>query len=70
MENKYPAYIMRKVRMNLGLDVDDTSRDEYINSMSRNEAFGRVLEWEGIIGYDQRIMSIVEDIFDVKLKGE
>lgn len=70
MQNKYPMYIMRKVRTNLGLDADDTSQDETINSMSNDEVFGRVLEWEGIIGYNRRIMSIVEDVFGVELKGE
>lgn len=70
MENKYPMYIMKKVRLNLGLEEDDSSKDCEINSMSKFEVFDRVLEWEGLINYSQRIMSIVEDVFGVEITGE
>jgi ribosomal protein S27AE len=66
--NKYPDYIMRKIRQNMGLDDEyDTSRDDEINSMSANEAFSRVLEWGGICGYAHSINSWIESIYHIDL---
>lgn len=65
---KYSEYIMEKVRGSLGLDEDDTSMDDYINSMSKMEVFGAVLQWEGIIGYEYAISGWIEEIFGISLE--
>lgn len=65
--NIYPEYVMKNVRQNLGLEPDDTSMDSEINDMSKREVFARCLEWEGIIGYEYKILSLVSEIFGVDL---
>lgn len=66
-KNTYPEYIMQNVRQNLGLESDDTSMDSEINNMSKREVFARCLEWEGIIGYEYKILSLINEIFCVDL---
>lgn len=63
----YPNYIMEKVRQRLGLEPYNTSRDEDINNMSRDEVFQHCLYWEGIIGYENTIKSWIKDIYGVEL---
>lgn len=45
MQNKYPEYIMQKLRESLGLEPTETYRDAEINLMSSNWAFDSLLEW-------------------------
>ena len=59
METKYPTYIMKRLRQNLGLEPDDTSGDKEIDIMSPGEVVDRVLEWEGIIGYSSLITDLI-----------
>lgn len=68
-ENKYPEYIMRNVRENLGLESNDTSKDREINEMDKIRVLDAYLTWEGIIGYTYEIISIIEDIFEVELNN-
>jgi len=63
MDKKYPDYIMRNVRENLGLTPDDTSEDAFIMEMDKEEVVERYFTWEGIIGYGNKIISVVNDIF-------
>ena len=65
--NTYPEYVMKNVRQNLGLEPNDTSMDSEINNMSKREVFARCLEWEGIIGYEYKILSLISEIFGVDL---
>lgn len=66
-KEKYEEYIMESIRQNLDLEKDDTSRDREIMEMSRREIFERYLTWEGIIGYGDRFLDTVEDIYGVWL---
>lgn len=70
--NKYPNYIMQKVRQNLDLDNEnDISKDAEINAMSQSEAFRRVCLWEGFLGeYHDYIKHWIEDIYMIKLDKE
>lgn len=70
MENKYPEYIMKKVRQMMNLDENDTSKDKEINSLFKQEVFERVLNWEGIIGYSHSLNSWIQDIFGIDLRIE
>ena len=63
----YPENILRLVRQNLDLEPTDTSMDEEINAMSRNEVFNRVCEWEGLIGYGRVIREWIKDIYGINL---
>ena len=63
----YPENILRLVRQNLDIESTDTSMDEEINNMSRNEVLNRVCEWEGLIGYGRVIREWIKDIYGVDL---
>ena len=64
----YPSNIMGFVRGMLGLDSSDTSRDEEIANMSKGEVFAKVLQWEGIIGYDYKILVWIKEIYGVNVE--
>lgn len=64
---KYPEYIMQDVRYNIGLDEDDTSRDEEIMSMPRDKVLNHVMEYDGLINYGVKVHDWVEDIYGVDL---
>ena len=63
MQKPYSNYLMRSIRQSMGLDEDDTSRDDAIMEMDSYELLDRFLEWEGIIGYTQKIVNILKEIF-------
>ena len=63
MQKQYSNYLMRSIRQSMGLDEDDTSRDDAIMEMDSYELLDRFLEWEGIIGYTQKIINILKEIF-------
>ena len=63
MKTKYPAYIMKRLRQNLGLKPNDASKDKEIDIMSPGEVVDQVLEWEGIIGYSILITNLIFDVY-------
>lgn len=63
MNNRYSEHIMWKIRCNLGLDGNDSSRDNEINQMSPAEALESVCNWEGLINYASTIRSWINDIY-------
>lgn len=65
--NAYPDYIVEQAREALGLDKDDESNDYEIDTMSHDEMFELLLEYEGIIGYASMIRGWIEDIYEVTL---
>ena len=65
--NKYPEHIMEILRQRLGLDEDDTSRDDEINIYTPSEAFEEVCNWEGLLGYADTIKEWIEDIYGIDL---
>lgn len=67
---KYPENIMRMVRGNLDLELDDTSRDGEIEVMSKQEVFDRVCNWDGLIGYSTTIKSWINQIYGIILDKE
>ena len=67
MQNKYPEYIMQKLRESLGLEPTETYRDAEINLMSSNWAFDSLLEWEGLIDYGDKIRELVDSIYGIEL---
>ena len=64
---KYPENIMRMVRGNLDLELDDTSRDGEIEAMSKQEMFNRVCNWDGLIDYGDIIIKCINQIYGIDL---
>ena len=57
-----------------GLGLDASVKDipeqafEDIDGMSRYQVFDRILKYEGIYGYTDKIIEWIEDIYNVELK--
>ena len=68
--NKYSECIMEYVRQNLGLDKYDTSKDEDINKMSKNDIFEKVCNWNNLYWYSEYIKSWIKDIYGIDLDKE
>jgi len=59
--------IIGDVRENLGLEREDTSKDDKIDSMSPNEIFRRWCEWNGFINYSGIFREVVSSIYEVDI---
>lgn len=68
-EEKYPSTIYN-IRKNMGLDEDDDSKDDIIAKTPRSKLFERYLTWEGIIGYNHRLVSAVSEIYGIYLSDD
>lgn len=66
-QNKYPDYILRRLRLREDLDDNDTSMDEQFNNYSPDKVFSEVCEWEGLIGWSGRLKGWIEVIYNVNL---
>lgn len=67
MNQNYPKYILNRLKDRKDMDYDDVSRDEEFQNMSPREVLDEILEWEGIYGYTSMILTLIEDIYKVKL---
>lgn len=67
---KYPENIMRMVRGNLDLELDDKSRDGEIVAMSKQEVLNRVCNWDGLIDYGDTIIKWINQIYGIDLRKE
>lgn len=68
IEDLYPNYIIKKLRNRLGEDENDSSVDDEILSLSKNEVFSHVLKWDGLLGsWDYEIKRYVNDIYGINL---
>lgn len=67
---KYPENIMRMVRGNLDLELDDKSRDGEIVAMSKREVLNRVCNWDGLIDYGDTIIKWINQIYGIDLRKE
>lgn len=64
----YNEDVMKAVRQHLGYDENDTSRDEVIMEMPKEEVFERYCLWNGLLGgWYQWLINAVESIYEVKL---
>lgn len=71
MENIYSEDVMKALRQSLGCkDKNDTSKDEAIMSMDKEEIFERYCQWNGLLGgWYQWLIEAIESIYDVKLEN-
>lgn len=65
MNQNYPKHIIVVLRQWEGLEEDDDSRDDEFQSMSPYEVYEAVLEWEGIYGYAEYILQLIQSVFKV-----
>lgn len=70
MNHNYPNYVLKVLRQKFGKSEDDTSMDEYFQTISPDEVFDEILEWEGILGYTHKILSWIQDIYKVRLNNQ
>ena len=70
MNQNYPDNIMEILRQRVGLDEDDTSRDDELQTLTPVEALDECLSWEGIEEYTDWILDVIRDTFKVKLNND
>ena len=66
----YPDYIMKDVRKALGREADDTTVDMIIMNMEPIDVLGKYWQWNGIIGYEGKILESVCDIFGIDIENK
>jgi len=60
--------ILSAIRQNLGYKPNFEPIDGQICMMSKREMFERFMTWNGIIGYEDKIINAIEDIYGVCLE--
>ena len=60
-------HILKDVRRNTPFNSKEDFSDDEINKKSNREIFDHWLQWNGLIGYTSTIISVVENIYGVKL---
>lgn len=69
--NKYSNDIMEQLRQRMGLDDKyDTSMDEEINNMSKDEVFTNLFGWNGFKDWEHVVKDWVEQVYGIKLSDE
>ena len=58
---------MEAIRQRMGLEKDDTSKDEYIMSLDKRTVFREFCEWNGLLGWSDNILLALESIYDICL---
>ncbi len=66
-QNELPPDLMENIREQLGLESDDTSRDQEIEAMSKSEQLDRIAAWNGLIGFGRKMTMWVEQVYKVEL---
>lgn len=61
------SYILEDIRRNVPFGRDDFT-DEEINRKNNRDLLNHYLKWQGIIGYTDRIINVIENIYNVELK--
>lgn len=56
-------YIIKDIRQSLGLEADDRSRDKEIEGMTASEQFEHYCNWNGLIGWSDKLKDVVLDLF-------
>jgi hypothetical protein len=70
-DKMFTERILKALRSDCGLEEDDKSKDiQNIRIYSPKEAFRVWLNYEGIIGYDYTILSVIDELFDTCLTDD
>ena len=68
MANKYPEYILKKLRQRNGMDENDKESDDEFNKCDPQYVFKEVCSWEGLSGgWDNQIKGWIEDIYGINI---
>jgi len=68
---KIPDYILEDARQNVPMRANyDEYSDEQLSGKSKRQIFDHYLSYNGIIGFSDTILNVVEDLFNVKLKED
>lgn len=67
MNQNYPEYILKKLRIFNNLEEEDTSRDQEFQELDPEEVLDQVMKFDGIIGYRYTMLRWIADIFKVRL---
>lgn len=70
MNQNYPKYVIKKLRVYNGLDEEDTGKDAEFQEMEPEDVLDQVLRFDGFVGYRFTILRWIADIFKVKLDIE
>jgi hypothetical protein len=54
--------IARSIRESMDITPDDTSKDVFLSSLSDRELFERYCEANGIIGWSERLIGVLDSI--------
>lgn len=66
--SKIPDYILDDARRNVPMMGDkEEFTDEELQNKTKAEIFEHYLQWQGIIGFGDDILHVVEDLFEVNL---
>ncbi|AAK79130.1 hypothetical protein BJV85_002841 [Clostridium acetobutylicum] len=65
---KYSQDIMEDCRQRLGLEKNDTSKDNIIMEWSKSRVLNEVTAWNGLIGFGDTIVKWVESICEINLE--
>ena len=69
MNQNYPEYILKKLRIFNGLEEQDNSRDNEFQELPPEEVFDQVMKFDGIIGYRYTMLRWIKDIFGIDLSS-
>lgn len=64
---KISKYILDDARQNCPMGRESFT-DEELSKKTKREIFKHYMNWQGIIGYDEQILCVIESLFEVELK--
>lgn len=63
---KYNNDIMEAARQRMGLEKDDTSKDDIIMKMDKEDVFREYCQWNGLLGsWHSELLTIIRNIDSV-----
>lgn len=63
---RLPDIIISDIRKSLGVEPDDTSKDNIINTMDNDELFDKWCRWQGLINWSGRIRATIQVIYNLR----
>jgi len=60
--------IINCVREYLGVEPDDTSKDDEINRMSSNEIFHKWCDWNGYLNCSEKFKRVISSIYGIDIE--
>lgn len=63
---KYNNDIMEAVRQRMGMEEDDTSKDDIIMKMDKEDVFREYCQWNGLLGsWYSELLTVIRNIDSV-----